>query len=474
MDPSLIKQIDLEMIELELSRRKLLNFTKNTFRKYQEGEHQVIIADELDKFINRDTKNLIIQAPPRHGKSELASRRLPAYILGKNPDAQIISCSYSADLSSRMNRDVQRVIDTPEYRKIFPDTTLNTKNVRTTAKGNYVRNSDMFEIVNRKGVYRSAGVGGGITGMGCDYGIIDDPVKDAQDAGSPTVRQKVWDWYVSTFLTRVEEGGGVLIVMTRWHEDDLVGRILKQKNHGFKVINMPAISEQGNALWPEKYSVEFLQERKKTLGDRTFQSLYQGNPTQATGNLFKASWMKNRYDTSLGFARGDQMFQFWDTTFKEDGTSYVVGQCWQKKAGTFYLRDQVRGKWGFTKTVAQIEAFYLKWPNAYKCYIENKANGEAILDYFKSKPANPVPGVLLYDPGKRSKEERADAVTQYWEVGNVKLPENASWIDDFISEHLSFPLAANDDQVDVSSAALEIMNKQKRSAFSVGESRKLK
>ena len=155
-----------EDIDVELARRSLLDFTTYTMSEFDSSWHHSLIAEKLEKFARGEIKRLMVFCPPRHGKSELASRRLPAYIFGINPNAQIISASYGADLASRMNRDVQRIIDSPEYRKVFPESRLWEKNIRAVADGSYLRNSETFEIVNKKGVYRCAGVGGAITGMG--------------------------------------------------------------------------------------------------------------------------------------------------------------------------------------------------------------------------------------------------------------------------------------------------------------------
>jgi hypothetical protein len=188
--------------------------------------------------------------PPRHGKSEQGSRRLPAYIFGRKPHAAVIATSYSADLAKLMNRDVQRIIDTPIYGRIFPQTQLcNRKRTDATLSKNqtWIRNSDLFEIVGHRGYYRCAGVGGGITGMGCDFGLIDDPIKNAEEAASEVYREKVWEWYVSTFRTRLSKHGQQLLIMTRWHEDDLAGRLLQLAKSNanadqWRVVSFPAIS----------------------------------------------------------------------------------------------------------------------------------------------------------------------------------------------------------------------------------------
>jgi len=266
--------------------------------EYSPGWYHQFISDTVSEMIHGDLRRLIISLPPRHGKSELISRRLPAYLLGIDPNTSIIASSYSADLASRNNRDVQRIIESEQYRALFPKSYLNDSNSRTVA-GSWLRNSDLFEIVGHKGVYRSAGVGGGITGMGGKWLIIDDPVKNREEADSATYRQVNWDWYTSTFSTRQEADARILIVMTRWHSDDLVGRLLDlagndPKADQWKVINLPAICptqggaeydprQPGEPLWPEKFSLESLDKMKASIGEYQWSALYQQHPRSGGG-----------------------------------------------------------------------------------------------------------------------------------------------------------------------------------------------
>ena len=227
MNRQMLKAIAQEARK-ELARRSMAEFTLYTDERYQMNWHHRLICEYLDKWINKDVKRLMVFTAPRHGKSELVSRKLPAYIFGRNPDTSIISASYSADLASRMNRDVQRIMDEYRYIELFPESRLYGKNLKD-ANGKFLRNSDIFEIVNHRGVYRSAGVGGGITGMGGEYIIIDDPVKNREEANSEVYREKLWDWYTSTLYTRLEKDGCILVTLTRWHEDDLAGRLLEDE-----------------------------------------------------------------------------------------------------------------------------------------------------------------------------------------------------------------------------------------------------
>ena len=437
--------------------------------QYHMGWVHQEICDKLDRFLldvqEGRSPRLMITMPPRHGKSELASRMFPAYALGRNPDLSIIATSYSADLASRMNRDVQRIIESEEYGAIFPGTSLYGKNIRTVASGAYMRNSDIFEIVGRKGVYRSAGVGGGITGMGGNIILIDDPFKDRASADSPTIRQNIWDWYTSTLYTRLAPGGGIIIINTRWHMDDLSGRLLAAEAAGdgdkWQVINFPAIAEQdephrraGEALDPARYSLEQLQKIKSAIGSRDWEALYQQHPTPDGGSVFREEWFHRWKPTDIP-NRFEVVAMSWDMAFKSsDSSDYVVGQVWGKHGAQFFLLDQVRGRWSFTETVEQFVKLSEKWPHASRKYIEDKANGPAVIDTLKRK----ISGIIPVEPDG-SKTARAYAVTPLLEAGNVLLPPSGmySWTDDLISELLQFPAGAHDDQVDALTQALRML-----------------
>ena len=269
-------------LKIREARNNLLSFISVTYKDYKIGWVHQEICQTLDNFlkdlIDGKRPRLIITMPPRSGKSEIVSRRFPAYFLGKYPDLSIISVSYSATLAEDFCRDVQRIIDSDEYKAIFPNTKLSDKKDK-----NYKRTSDIFEIVDHKGVYCSAGVGGGITGKGCDILIIDDPIKNRQEANSENTRKKIFDWYSSTAYTRLSPIGGVIMMCTRWHLDDLIGKVLSDKNQKpFHVISYPAIAEhdephrkQGEALHPERFSLEILNEIKSTLSASDWLSLYQ-------------------------------------------------------------------------------------------------------------------------------------------------------------------------------------------------------
>ena len=387
--------------------------------------------------------------------SEIASRRFPAYALGRYPDLSFIATSYSADLASRMNRDVQRIIDSQEYKRIFPNTMLGGS---SRSQGSYLRNSDIFEIVDHKGTYRSAGVGGGITGMGGDIILIDDPIKDRAEADSVTIRNKVWDWYTSTLYTRLAPGGGLIVIQTRWHMDDLTGRLLNPNSENWRVVNFPAIAEHdekyrktGEALHPERYDLAALNRIKNAVGSRDWAALYQQRPVPAEGAVFKQEWIKYYTQASLPPVFNTILIS-WDMTFKDSAASdFVVGQVWGKNGANFYLLDSVRGRWDFVKTLEMFQVLANKWPKALKKLVEDKANGTAIIQTLKKS----ISGIKAITP-KESKEARAYSITPLWEAGNVFIPDpkTAAWVKDFEAEILSFPSAAHDDQVDAMTQAL--------------------
>lgn len=284
------------MIKAAIASKSFKDFVKYTKPDYIFNWHHLLLIDYLQKFAEGKIKKLMVFMPPQHGKSELTSRRLPAYILGINPKAKIIGCSYSADLATSFNRDVQRIIDDEKYIDVFPETLLNGSNVRTAAKGNYLRNSDLFEIVEHRGFYKSVGVGGSLTGTPADIGIIDDPVKDAVEAESATYRARIWDWFTQVFMTRLHNDSQIIVTQTRWNNDDLSGRIIKHLNNdnSWTILSLPAICEGnvnendprklGEALWEEKHSLKRLSEIK-AANPRAFHALYQQDPKPFEGGL---------------------------------------------------------------------------------------------------------------------------------------------------------------------------------------------
>lgn len=286
-----------KILESELARRNFRDFILYTKPEYHFNWHHEVIINKLYAFANGEIKKLMLFVPPQHGKSELSTRRLPAFMLGLNPNQKIAICSYSATMASSFNRDIQRIIDDRPYSEVFPKTTLNENSAINPSKNTYLRNSETFEIIGHEGFVKTVGVGGSLTGTPVDIGIIDDPFKDREEAMSNTIREKVYNWYTDVFSTRLHNDSQQLLIMTRWHQDDLAGRIL-QTDNDWEVIVFQAIKERenlndprqiGEALWPEKHSLERLLKIKNDT-PITFNSLYQQEPKANKEILVFPEW----------------------------------------------------------------------------------------------------------------------------------------------------------------------------------------
>nr|WP_325297139.1 phage terminase large subunit [uncultured Dysosmobacter sp.] len=449
----------------ELARRSMAEFTLYTDANYKMNWHHRLICDYLDRWARKEIRRLMIFTAPRHGKSELVSRKLPAYIFGINPETSIIATSYAADLASRMNRDVQRIMDSPRYAELFPGSRLYGKNIRSVANGSYLRNSDIFEIVGHRGSYRSAGVGGGITGMGGEYIIIDDPTKNREEANSGTMRDKLWDWYTSTLYTRLERDGCILVTLTRWHEDDLAGRLLDRMKHGgeqWTIINLPAECEEpvapydirkpGQALWPWKYDEKALADIKATIGTYDWSALYQQRPQPAQGVIFKREWF-NEENTYTTPPHMNMIIQSWDLPFVKSEDSAKCACIVMGRAGAkIYILDVFNEKLDFAENVAAFRRISAKHPKARAKVVENKANGPAIVSLLQKE----IPGIIPYEP-KGGKEERAIAATPYFEAGNVMLPRNAPWVQEFVEQLVGFPSGKFKDMVDATVQGIDYL-----------------
>lgn len=290
-----LPQVSLQKLKAELARRYFSEFLKYIKPQNSIKWFHQLICDKLDSFERCEIKKMMIFMPPQHGKSDLATRLFPSYLLGKNPARKIVVASYAAHLASSFNRDIQRIIDGEHYHDIFPNTQLNESNVTTDRRHGYLRNSEIFETVNYRGYVKTVGRGGPLTGTAVDIGIIDDPLKDREEAESLTVRESLWNWYTDVFESRMHNNSQQIVILTRWHEDDLAGRLLFRDND-WHVISLPAIKEYntnaydtraiGEVLWEEKHSLERMLKIKEDQ-PITFQSLYQQNPKPKEGFMYK-------------------------------------------------------------------------------------------------------------------------------------------------------------------------------------------
>jgi hypothetical protein len=293
------------------------------FPEYKTNWHHKVLIDKLEAVESGKIKRLIVTMPPRHGKSEIVSVQFPAWAIGKNPDRNIIEASYSADLAVDFGRQVRNIIAGERYRFLFPKLTLAED---SQAKGKW--------NTNGRGAYNAVGVGGATTGKGADLLLIDDPIKNRQDAESQVIRDSTWDWYTSTARTRLSPEGAIVVVMTRWHDDDLVGRILRSENAAlWDVVHLPAVAtedeefrQQGEALWADHFSLPILEEVKRDVGSYDWSSLYQGSPLDSESQEFSKDYFSYKSEADLQEKRLNRYLTI-DLAFSDKETADDIGFC---------------------------------------------------------------------------------------------------------------------------------------------------
>lgn len=447
---------------------RLLAFTTWTKPDYEINWHHVEFCRVLDRFVRGEIKRLMVFMPPQHGKSELATRRLAAKLLGDYPDKRIAVVAYNHTLAAKFNRDIQRIIDTPEYREVYPGTTLFGKNVRSTAEGSYLRNSDEFEIVGHSGGLISTGIGGGLTGNKVDIALVDDPYKDAASANSAAYQAMIEEWWDSVLETRLHNDSQICLTFTRWRHDDIAQYLLDnaQKgdvSHEWEIVRFEAIREHedipgdprepGEALWPQRHSLEKLKSARAS-NPTVFESMYQQRPILRGGNIVKDIWLK-RYehgsvpDTVPTWAYIDTATSA-NELKKNDPTGVLFFKVWQNH---IYLVDFYKGRWSMPELIDKIKQLYaLHCDRRSRIYIENKSNGPSTQQLLK---VGTNFAVLLETP-KGSKEERLQNELPSLESGRVLLPHSGLWVDDFIAHVCGFPKMKHDEEVDCLTGAMRV------------------
>jgi len=430
--------------------------------EYQSPPHLITLAEALESIERGELKRLIVIKPPRHGKSTLISLRFPCWYLGKHPENYIVQAGYAESIALRHSRQARDIFISPEMRRLFPD----VRHCPETPGQEQIipeRQAAHEWGTKQGGSYYAVGVGGGLTGRGYNVGIIDDPIANSEQAESQTYREKAWDWYRTVFLTRAEPGAAIIIVMTRWHHDDLVGRLLRLSEKDptadkWKVLHFPAINANGEALWSERYPLEVLERIRAGQtdnpdepgrGSRAFESLYQGNPTIAEGNIIKREWWRY-YRERPTFSR---IVHSWDIAAKDKvQNNYSVCTVWGEAQNGYYLLDVWRGKVEFPELKRVAISLYDR-DTPVVVLVEDTSNGIALNQELQRNTRIPV----LPVQAKGSKESRVNAISPTIEAGKVFLPESASWLYDYMEELSAFPGGANDDMCDSTSQALIYM-----------------
>lgn len=449
-----------------MARENLIAFSRYTFPHYAPAPHHDMIAEKLEAVADGSIKRLRIHMPPRHGKSELGSKRFPAWFMGRHPRRHVIAASYNSDLAADFGREVRNIVASKAYQAVF-DTTL----AEDSSAANRWHTQD-------GGMYAAVGIGTATTGRGAHIFMIDDPFKDREEADSELQREKVWRWYTSTAYTRLEsdirrgditeddalwfdllddigEGkaepfeGAIVLICTRWHEDDLAGRVeAAQANGGEKweVLDLPAILSDGRALWSAKYPVERLEKIRSTIGERDWSALYQQRPTPDEGDYFKREWF--RYYNAL--PKHLRMYGASDYAVTAKGGDYTVhGVCGVDPDDNLYVVDIWRSQ---AESHVWVEEF-INLAHKHKPLNWGEEQGQIIksLGPFIDKRMRERKVYCRREQmsSVADKPTRARSFQARAAMGKVYLPHNAPWVADLISELLTFPAGKHDDQVDM-------------------------
>jgi len=460
-----------EILQRQDAQDRLLPFVQYTMPGYQPGRHHTLIANKLEEVIRGECTRLIIQAPPRHGKSQLATIHFPAWYLGKNPGKQVITACHNTDLARVFGRQVRNLIRTDLYKNIF-DVEL----AQDAKAANFWNTSS-------GGIYFSAGVGSGIAGRGAHLLVIDDPIRTRQDADSKSLRDQLWDWYRSDLYTRRMPDAAVVLIATRWHDDDLTGRLLHEQEQGtgdtWDVVDLPALAMEddalgravGEPLWPEWYPLEILNQTKRVTmasgGPREWSALYQQRPIVDEGAYFKKDWVRyydykdlmSRVDP-LGKRKYLHIYGASDYAVSGSGgdfTVHIVGGV--DPNDDLYILDVWRQQADSDVWVESVLNLMRKWKPMN--WAEEAGQIEKSVGPFLTKRMSEEKVYCRREPysSANDKPTRARSIQARMSMGKVFFPKDAPWIDQFLYEVSRFPAGTHDDQVDALSLLGRILDK---------------
>lgn len=465
-----------EILRRRRGRDRLIGFTEYTLPKYNADPFHHLVAEKLEAVERGEIKRLMLFAPPRHGKSELSTRRFPAWFMARNPEKNVISASYNGDFATTFGRNVRDIIKGREFATLFPEVKIKSDN----------RAADEWAL-DTGGNYFAVGVGTGTTGKGAHLFLIDDPIKDRKEVSSASFREDQWNWYRDVVYTRLEEDAAIVLTLTRWHYDDIAGRLINLANEGkglpWEILYLPALpytkkTESGEIivnddgtvpgdplgrkpnepLAPRRFSYAALKDREDVLGERSFAALYQQQPMADDGGMFSAEW----FDAPSELPAKRVRVRAWDLAASSDG-DYTVGVLMSKDSnGIFYIENVIR----FRGTPLEVEK---------KVFDTAKSDGRSVQIIIPQDPGQAgksqaqsfirrlagyiVKAVRPTGP----KETRAAAFAAQCEARNVKMVKG-HWNQCFTDELEMFPLGVYDDQVDASSDAFNALLGPRRAA----------
>jgi predicted phage terminase large subunit-like protein len=453
--------MQLDDIEAALARQSLGDYCARMDPGYISSLHTRKICQTLEALERGDIQQAAIFVPPRHGKSYHCSERFPAWYMGKNPRNQAIIGSYAAELAVSFSRRARNLLEEPS-------SPFEVRVAQDSSAANRWDTSVGGRVV-------AAGVGGSMTGFGAHLLVIDDPVKDREQADSETYRKKAWDWYTEVARTRLMKGGRQLLMMTRWHEDDLAGRILNSAGAGdWFVLTLPLFAVENDALgrspgellWPEG-ELPVPSVARGEISSRAFSALYQQSPEPSEGLMFKREWLANRWSVLPTLTKVILTVDgAWKTGVSNDFSAMAL---WGTNGVNYYLIHGWHGRKEYPDLKAQLIRFYAECKE--RCaqlnaaLVEDAASGTALVADLKRSSGIPL---IAVKPGNESKESRAESNTPVFEAGKVYLPAlDSAWLDEWKSQHLRFPVGTHDDYVDTTSMALKRLQSGSRLSYGV-------
>jgi predicted phage terminase large subunit-like protein len=442
-----------ELLFRESATDKVVDFARYTQATYEADPFHHLLGEYLEKVERGEIDRLMINTPPRHGKSELASIKFPAWFMARNPHNNVIQASYNLEQATRSSRKTRDIIEGEEFSRVFPQVKMS----------GHSRAADRWMLENGQ-EYFGVGVGTGATGKGGHLIIIDDPYKDSEECDSPTIREKVWDWYNSVILTRLERGGRLIIIQTRWHYDDLSGRLLEAEKKGgdkWTVLKLPAICtdpendpmgrSMGEALSPGRRNVDELLRIKRGITQRFWSAMFQQEPISEEGAMFQARW----FDEATRIPVKMKRVRAWDFGSTTNG-DYTAGVLMARdfQTGEFYIEDVIRDRVSPMKVEQLVMETAIKDRQKYG-HVQilipqdpGQAGVSQSTAYIRRMAGFPIKAVRPSGP----KETRAAGLAAQAEAKMVKI-KPASWNKEFLEELSLFPLGSHDDQVDAAADA---------------------
>ena len=435
------------LAEGEAAKDSFMKFTNVVWPEFIEGRHHKIMAEKFDRMARGELKRLIVNMPPRHTKSEFGSYLVPAWFMGRTPTLKIMQTTHTAELAYRFGRKVRNLMNEQSYKGVFENVQLRAD---SQAAGRWE--------TSKGGEYFAAGVGGAVTGRGADLLIIDDPHSE-QDALSPTALEHAYEWYTSGPRQRLQPGGSIIIIMTRWAENDLTGKLLRQQGRDpladqWEVVEFPALMDDDKPLWPEFWAQEDLLAVKGSLSVGKWEAQWQQNPTSETSAILKRNWWRKWEPKEL--PQLQYILQSYDTAFsKQETADYSAITTW----GVFYenesgppniiLIDASRGRWEFPELRRKALEEFKYWDP--ECVIiEAKASGMPLTQELRTMG---IP-VTNYSPSRgNDKLTRVNSIAPMLESGLVWAPDT-TWAEEVIEECAAFPAGEHDDYVDTVTQAL--------------------